>query len=176
MFLDLARKRFSVRSYEKRHVEREKLLQVIEAARISPSACNFQPRHFIIFNDEEAKKNLCTVYSGKWLQEAPAIIVVCGDHSKSWKRADGKDHCDIDTAIAIDHMTLAAADLGLGTCWICAFDAKKCHKLLDLPPELEVIALLPIGYPAVTADINRFDERRRSIDEILDWNTYNRKG
>jgi len=73
-------------------------------------------------------------------------------------------------------MTLAAADLGLGTCWICAFDAKKCHKLLDLPPELEVIALLPIGYPAVTADINRFDERRRSIDEILDWNTYNRKG
>ena len=64
------------------------------------------------------------------------------------KRADGKDHCDVDLGIVVEHLALAAADLGLGTCWVCAFNAERCHKILDLPDNLEVIALLPLGYPA----------------------------
>ncbi len=168
-FTDLARKRYSVRNYKETPVEKEKLLEVIEAARLSPSAVNYQPRHFIIVTDEELKNRIAETYPRDWFRKAPAVIVVCGDHSISWKRKDGKDHCDIDTAIAIDHLTLAAADIGLGTCWICAFDAEKCHQVLNLPENLEVVALVPIGYPA---DDTIPEKKRKSIDEIVSWNGY----
>ena len=128
-FLELAKKRYSVRSYLDRPVEKEKLLQVLEAARIAPSAVNKQPWNFIVVTNENTKNKIAETYPREWFKTAPAVIVVCGDHSKSWKRKDGKDHCNIDVA-AIDHMTLAATDLGLGTCWVCAFDAKQCHKIL----------------------------------------------
>ncbi len=168
-FIDLARKRYSVRNFKDAVVEKEKILQVIEAARLSPSAVNYQPRHFIIVTDEELKNKIAETYPREWFRKAPVVIVVCGDHSSSWKRRDGKDHCDIDVAIAIDHMTLAAADMGLGTCWICAFDAKKCHEILGLPEHMEVVALLPLGYPADEATP---EKRRKSMDEIISWNGY----
>ena len=87
----------------------------------------------------------------------------------SWIRKDGKDHCDIDVAIAVDHMTLAATDLGLGTCWVCAFDAKKCHKVLELPENLEVIALLPMGYPMEESEP---EKKRKSIKDMVSWERY----
>ncbi|HHW00892.1 MAG TPA: nitroreductase [Clostridiaceae bacterium] len=168
-FIDLAKKRYSVRNYKNVPVEKEKILQVIEAARISPSAVNFQPWHFIVVTTEEMKSRIAETYPRDWFRKAPAVIVVCGDHSSSWKRKDGKDHCDIDVAIAVDHMTLAAADMGLGTCWVCAFDAEKCHQILELPENLEVIALMPIGYPA---DDEVPQKKRKSINEIISWERY----
>lgn len=168
-FIELAKKRYSVRSYLDRPVEKEKLLQVLEAARIAPSAVNKQPWNFIVVTNENTKNKIAETYPREWFKTAPAVIVVCGDHSKSWKRKDGKDHCNIDVAIAIDHMTLAATDLGLGTCWVCAFDAKQCHKILGLPENLEVIALIPIGYPADTAPENK---NRMDISEIVSWEKY----
>ncbi|HOQ17014.1 MAG TPA: nitroreductase family protein [Defluviitaleaceae bacterium] len=168
-FLELAKKRYSVRSYLDKPVEKEKLLQVLEAARIAPSAVNKQPWHFIVVTDKIIKNKIAETYPRDWFKTVPAVIVVCGDHSKSWKRNDGKDHCDIDVAIAIDHMTLAATDLGLGTCWVCAFDAKQCHKALELPENLEVVALLPIGYPADTAPESK---KRMELSEIVSWEKY----
>lgn len=168
-FLDIAKSRYSVRGYENKPVEKEKLLQVLEAGRLAPSAVNFQPVHFIIVTEEEQKKKIYETYPRGWLEEAPIIIVACGDHSISWKRRDGKDHCDIDLAIAVDHMTLAAADLGLGTCWICAFDAELCRKNLNLPDNLEPMVLLPLGYPKG----GRMTEiKRKSLDEIVSWEEY----
>lgn len=168
-FLDLAKSRYSVRSYESRAVEKEKLLQVLEAARLAPSAVNFQPWHFIVITEDAQKEKIFETYPREWIKEAPAIIVACGDHGKSWKRSDGKDHCDVDVSIAVEHMALAAADLGLGTCWVCAFDAKKCHELLNLPENLEPIVLLPIGYPKG----ERLTEiKRKSLDEIVSWERY----
>jgi len=171
-FLELAKKRYSVRSYKNLPVEKKKILKVLEAGRISPSACNFQPRYFIVIEDNQLKEKIAQCYPRQWFKQAPVIIAVCGDHSESWKRGDGKDHCDIDVAIAIDHMTLAAADLGLGTCWICAFDAKLCHEILDLPEHMEVIALLPLGYPEKDADAERHSKARKPLDEIVGWNGY----
>lgn len=165
-FLELTKKRYSVRKYKDKPVEKEKILQVLEAARNAPSACNYQPWHFIVLNDEIIKTKVAETYPKDWFKKAPVVIVACGDHSVSWKRADGKDHCDVDLAIAIDHMTFAAADLGLGTCWICAFDAKSCHEILELPENLEVIALLPLGYPD---DETIPDKKRKSLDEIVTW-------
>ncbi len=171
-FLKLAKLRYSVRSYKKKPVEREKLLQVLESGRIAPSAANRQPRHFIIVQDEEIRKDIATTYHKPWILQAPVIIVICGDHSKSWRRPDGKDHLDIDAAIAIDHMTLAAADLGLGTCWICMFNAMLCHEILKLPSHIETVALLPLGYPADEADITRHGVERKKLEEIIHWDKF----
>ena len=170
-FIDLAKKRYSVRGYEEREVEKEKLLQLLEAGRIAPSAVNYQPLHFIVITDENERQKVVQCYERSWLKSAPVIIVICGDHSVSWKRGDGKDHCDIDAAIAVDHMTLAAADLGLGSCWVCAFDAERCHEVLELPQNLEPIVLLPLGYPA--KERSTFTPRK-SLDEMVSWEKFSK--
>lgn len=173
-FLELAKKRCSVRSYQDRPVEEDKLMQVLEAGRVAPSAVNFQPWFFVVLREEEQRKKVAETYARDWIKEAPVLIAICGDHGRSWRRPDGKDHCDIDVAIAIDHMTLAAAELDLGTCWICNFDVMKCHKILNLPHQLEVIALLPLGYPADKADPGRHDSKRKKMEEIVHWNEFTR--
>lgn len=174
-FLSLAKERFSVRTYKDVPVEEGKIIQVLEAGRIAPSAVNFQPLHFIALRDGETKKKVALSYKRDWIEKAPVIIAVCGDHSKSWRRADGKDHCDIDAAIAIDHMTLAAAELGLGTCWVCAFNSMECHQALGLPPHLEVIALLPMGYPDSQPDTKRHETKRKALEEMVSWDRYDNK-
>ncbi len=172
-FLELAKKRYSVRKYSNQPVEKEKLLQVLEAARLAPTAVNYQPFRFIVLQDEEIRKKVAATYSLDWLQQAPIIIVICGDHSQSWRRADGKDYCDVDAAIAIDHMMLAAAELDLGTCFIGAFNAYECSKILGLPANLEPIALLPLGYPA---DRGQVKKKRKELEELVHWDGYKKDG
>ena len=174
-FLDLAKKRYSVRKYKKIPVEEEKLNQVLEAGRVAPSAVNYQPLYFVVVRDKTLLKDIATTYERAWILQAPVIIVICGDHNRSWRRPDGKDHLDIDAAIAIDHMTLAAADIGLGTCWVCMFDSMLCHKILELPSNIETIALLPLGYQADIADINRHETKRKSIEEMVRHDGFNNK-
>ncbi|MBP1753850.1 MAG: nfrA2 [Firmicutes bacterium] len=163
-FLELARERYSVRGYLDQEIERDKLLQILEAGRIAPSAVNFQPIHLYVLEKKEDKQRLYEVYGREWFREAPVILAICGDHSKSWNRKDGKDHCDIDAAIAIDHMTLAATELGIGCCWICAFDAQRSHEILELPENMEVIALLTLGYASSTPVA---EKKRKSIEELV---------
>jgi len=166
--LELMKKRCSVRTFEARPVEAAKLRAVLEAGRVAPSACNRQPWRFVVATEDDLRKRI----SEKWGALAPAIIVAVGDHREAWHRRDGKDHCDIDVAIAVDHMTLAAADLGLGTCWVCAFDAQACAAALELPPGFEPIALLPIGYPAEQADPGRHATLRKPLEQIVGWNRF----
>lgn len=162
-FLELAKRRYSVRDFVEKEIESEKLNYVLEAARYAPSACNLQPISFIVVKDKTKLEEIYKTYPRDWFKKAPAVIVAIGDHSRSWKRRDGKDHCDVDVAIAVDHLTLAACDIGLGTCWVCAFDAKLCHEILELPDHLEPVALIPIGYPANDAP----EKKRRSSEEII---------
>ena len=171
-FFDLAKSRFSARKYTEEPVEEEKLMQVLEAGRIAPSAVNFQPWYFIVVRDEQMRKKIAATYERDWLNQAPIIIAVCGDHNQSWRRSDGKDHCDIDIAIAVDHMTLAAAELGLGTCWVCNFNSMDCHRILNLPPHIEVTTLLPLGYPVAKADINRHTKKRKELKDIVYWDNF----
>ena len=169
-FLDLATQRYSLRTFSDKPVEKEKLLQLLEAARLAPSAVNYQPCHFIIVIDEALKAKIAEGYSREWFAKAPVVIVACGDHSASWKRRDGKDHVDVDVAIAVDHLTLAAVELGLGTCWVCAFDAAHVHNVLELPDHLEVIALIPLGY---AADDRVPLKKRKDLEDLVSWNGYN---
>ena len=170
-FIELATQRYSVRNFESKPVEKEKLLYVLEAARMAPSAVNFQPWQFIVVTDPETLKLVRSVYHREWLATAPVIIVALGDHSIGWHRkSDDKDFTDIDVAIAIDHLTLAAVEQGLGTCWICNFDVQKYSRIFDTPKHLEPIALIPIGYPVNESGP---EKKRKPIDQLVHWNNYN---
>jgi nitroreductase len=165
--LELMKQRCSVRKFEDRAVEREKLEYVLEAARVAPSAANLQPWRFLVVQDKDRIAQLAP----EWVTAAntPVLIVACGDHARAWRRRDGKDHCDVDIAIAVDHMTLAAAEVGLGTCWICSFDAFRTHIHLELPPGVEPVVLLPIGYPAEGKPADRHGQDRKPMEDIVCW-------
>lgn len=168
-FLDIAKRRYSSRKYLDKPVEEEKLLKVLEAARIAPSAANKQPCVFYVVKEKENLKKVSEAYHREWLKDAPVIIVACADHNLAWKRSDKKDFSDVDLAIAIDHITLQATELGLATCWICNFDVSKCRSILDLPLHIEPIAIIPLAYPADSTDPERHKTMRKPLDKIIHW-------
>lgn len=168
MFIDLAKHRFSCRKFSSKKVEKNILLQIIEAARIAPSAANYQPWFFyVISEDKQMLENIYKCYHREWFKQAPAVIVCCANKDEAWKRSsDNKNHSDIDLAIAIDHLTLQATYLGLGTCWICNFNLNMVRQLLNLTKNFEPIALIPVGYCEVEADLNRFEKNRKKMEQI----------
>lgn len=167
-FLDLVKIRRSVRSYKSDVPDKKVLNVVLKAAQAAPSAVNFQPWQFFVVGEKEMLSALHACYHREWFSSAPACIVVLGNHNEAWhRRADGKDHTDIDVAIAIDHLTLQAAELGLGTCWVCNFEVEKVVRLFDLPAHLEPIALLPIGYP--NDEETASEKKRKPLNETVKW-------
>lgn len=163
-FLELVKARYSARKYAGRPVEADKLDYIMECVRMAPSAVNFQPWRFRIVTDEATLKDLQQCYKREWLATAPCIIVACTNHDESWhRRADNKDHGDIDIAIAVEHLCLAATEQGLGTCWVCNFDAAQCSEVLGLPGNLEPAVLIPVGY----AEDEPTEKKRKSLNEIL---------
>lgn len=171
-FKSLAKQRFSCRKYKTAIPGDDLLKEVLDIARIAPSAANKQPWKFVVINAEPLLTKIKSCYLKPWINSAPVVIAACGDHKASWKREDGKDSCDIDLSIAIDHITLAATSKDLATCWICKFDAMKAAELLHLPENWEVIALIPIGYPDMETDPDRHDRLRKSLDDIVEFNRF----
>ena len=148
-FLELVKTRRAVRKYLPKEVENEKIDYIMECARLAPSACNNQPWFFYIVRSDEAKDIVNKSYPRNWMIDnpAPVYIIACGDKNQSWKRShDQKDHADIDIAIAFEHICLAAAEKGLGTCWICHFDTEITREMLKLPENMIPIAITPVGY------------------------------
>lgn len=166
-FLSLVKQRYSCRNYQPQAVEQEKLDYIMECVRLAPSAVNLQPWHFRIITQEDELKKLCQCYKRDWIQTAPVIIMASIRHDQEWVRRDGKHHGDIDIAIAVEHLCLAAAEQGLGTCWVCNFDAEMCKQLFNISDENEEPAvLIPIGY-AATNDATAPEKKRKAMDEIL---------
>jgi nitroreductase len=147
-FSELIARRYSVRAYQPNPVEEDKLRQVLEAARLAPTAANNQPIQFVVIHTAERKADLGRIYHREWFLQAPLIICACALPSHAWVRRDGKNYADVDAAIAMDHLILAAANLGLGTCWTAAFDPESAREVLGLPDDVEPIAFTPLGYPA----------------------------
>jgi len=162
-FYDVLKKRRSIRKYKAQPVEKDKLNRILEAARIAPSAKNSQPWHFIVIEDAGVKSALKEAYRQDWFTSAPVIICVCGEPAKSWNRRDGKSYLDVDVAITFEHLILAAAAEGLGTCWIGAFDPAAVKRALNLPDGIEPIAMTPLGYP----DEEPRPFARKSMAEIV---------
>lgn len=169
--LSLMNRRFSCRGYDtERVVGRDHIEAVLEAARVAPSACNRQPWKFLVANTDEARNVVVESYNRDWIRTAPAFIIAIGDHGQAWHRADGKDHTDVDLSIAIEHICLAATALGLGTCWVCNFDAAIIRSGFNLPADLEPIAIIPIGYPATDCTVAA--KNRKSADDIIVWGKF----
>ena len=147
-FFDLIQQRYSVRRYQARPVEDEKLQQVLEAARMAPTAANRQPFRLLVVKTEGRQSELSRIYGREWFTQAPLVICACALPSEGWTRGDGKNFSEVDTTIAMDHLILAAAALGLGTCWIAAFDPVSAKEIFNLPEDVEPLALTPLGYPA----------------------------
>jgi nitroreductase len=147
-FSGLIRRRYSVRAYKPDPVKQEKLQQVLEAARLAPTAANQQPFQLIVVHTAGREADLRRIYPREWFVRAPLVICACAIPAEGWVRMDGKVYTDVDVAIAMDHLILAATELGLGTCWIAAFDPAAAREVLDLPDGVEPIVLTTLGYPA----------------------------
>ncbi|MCK4363525.1 MAG: nitroreductase family protein [Candidatus Aminicenantes bacterium] len=168
--LDVIQKRRSVRKYKEDPIPEKDLMRVLEAARLAPSGKNFQPWKFIIVKDKALKEKLAQASAGQFfMAEAPIIIVGCGfpdncyahmgRYMKSWS---------VDVTIALEHLILQAQEEGLGTCWIGSFEEKEVKTILNIPENVKVLALTPLGYPD---EIPRF-RGRKILDEIVSYDRY----
>jgi len=162
-FLELARSRYSVRAYRRDPVEADKLERVLEAARLAPTACNIQPFQLLVIHTEGRASELKRIYPRDWFADAPLLIAAVGLPDRAWKRKDGRNYVDVDVAIVMDHLILAAANEGLGTCWVAAFDPPAARELLGLPADVEPIAFTPLGYAAD----NPPEKKRKGLAELV---------
>jgi nitroreductase len=155
---DVIKNRYSVRCYKPDPVEDEKLEQILEAARLAPTAHNNQPFQVIVIHTSGRKDELKEIYGRSFFTEPPLILCVCVVHSQSWTRGiDRRGFYDVDVAIVMDHMILTATALGLGTCWIGAFNPGPARELLQLPEDVEPLLFTPLGY---AADLPKPKERK----------------
>lgn len=161
--------RRSIRSYKSLEVEEEKLSRVLDAGRLSPSAGNRQERRFVVVRDARTRKSLSEAANNQsFVAQAPVVIAACSVETEYVMKC-GQPAYPIDTAIAVDHITLQAVEEGLGTCWIGAFDEKKVKKLLNIPDNVRVVQLLTLGYPS---EMPR-PTSRKNLDEIAMWEKWN---
>lgn len=165
-FIDIATTRHAVRSYLPRSVEPDKVAQILEAAHVAPTAGNCQPVRLLVLQTPES---LAKAAKAADLYGAPLAILVCADHNLAWTRPfDGKQTSDIDAAILTDHMMLQATELGLGSVWVCYFQPDVLRQEFQLPPNLEPINLLALGYSAQEpGDPNRFDRERIPLRQLV---------
>jgi nitroreductase len=168
MFLDLVRRRYSVRAYRPDPVPDDLLASVLEAGRLAPTASNRQPFRIIVVHTRGREAELRRIYDSEWFVQAPLILCVCAVRAEAWRRTmyDGRSHADVDAAIVMDHLTLAAADLGLGTCWIAAFDPAAAREILAIPEEGEPMLFTPLGFAGDAPPSPRHAERR-PLEELV---------
>lgn len=173
--LELIRNRRSVRSYANREIPDDVLARMCEALHSAPSACNLQPWHFVLVADAHLRREIARLANDqKWIAGAPVLIVACGLAEQAYRYMGGEhSSLDIDVAIALDHLTLAAASEGLGTCWVGAFPEPQVKQLLGIPNGVKVVALMPLGYPAesdVPRRVNDID--RKPVAEVFSMDRY----
>lgn len=148
-YSELIAARYSVRAYRSDPVEDEKLQIVLEAARLAPTAANRQPIQLVVMRTAGREEEIGKIYRRPWFVQAPLVIAVCTISSQAWVRESDKFNARlIDAAIVADHLILAATNLGLGTCWIAAFNVEAARSVLRLPDEVEPVIFTPLGYPA----------------------------
>ena len=160
--MEAIQERHSVRHYAAKPVEEEKLQKVLEAGRLAPSANNEQAWKFVVVTDPELREKMveaCHNYA--FVGEAPVILAVCSDHIRSMRC--GQPARTVDCSIALSFMMLEATELGLGSCWIGAFEEDKVRSLLNVPPEFQIVAVTPLGYPEGKVD----SHPRRPLGEIV---------
>ncbi len=173
--------RRSVRAYADKDVEEEKLLKVLEAGRLAPSAKNRQEWRFIVVKDPETRRKLAkAAYGQRFVEQAPVTIVGCAMYA-DYIMPCGQYAYTVDVSIALSFMMLEATELGLGTCWLGAFHEDEVKEILNVPEAMRVVAVMPLGYPAesLAGSIKNSAIRmlasgsyRKPLDEIVFWDRY----
>ncbi len=168
--LDVIQKRRSVRKYKEDPIPEKVLRCVLEAARLAPSGSNIQPWKFIIVKDKALKEKLAQASAGQFfMAEAPIIIVGCGFPDNCYARLGRYMKAwPVDVTIALEHLILQAQEEGLGTCWIGSFEEVEVKAILNIPENVKVLALTPLGYPG---EIPAF-RGRKSLDEIISYDRF----
>lgn len=167
IFLDVfeaIKRRRSIRKYQEKFVEAEKLMKILQAAQLAPSAMNRQPYAFVVITEKETIKKLSSACNQEW--NAPIIIVICAFPKEAWIRDDGEQYWKVDAAIAMNYMSLQAVTEGLGTCWIAAFKEEKIKQILEIDPQTRVLALTPLGY---SAEKKGPVTKRKTVDELVHY-------
>ncbi len=168
--MEAIRTRRSVRSFANRPLPPDVLERLRAALRAAPSACNFQPWHFIFVMEVALRRKVAACANDQfWMADAPVIVAACGLPELAYQHMGGHGNSvDIDVAVAVDHLTLAAVAEGLGTCWVGAFDEQRVKRLLAVPESAKIVALVPLGYPT-SADLNTplEDARRKPAAEVF---------
>jgi len=164
-FYEAIQKRHSVRSYTDAPVEREKLDRILQAAVMAPTAVNKQAFRVFVISTKGRAEDFKRIYPREWLAQPPYVLLICTKKDKCWIRRDGKSYGDVDSAIVMDHIILAATAEGLGTCWVGAFNAEAAKEVLGLPENLEPVAFTPLGYAADGA----FQKMRKSAGELVEY-------
>jgi len=168
MVLEAIKKRKSVRNYLDREIPEDVLLEVMEAARLAPSASNRQSWKFVVVREKEIRKQLMQASrSQRFVGEAPVIIAGCATNT-THIMPNGVHSYPMDLSIALDHISLQAAELGLGTCWIGAFDQERVKEILHIPKNITVVCLMTLGYPASSG----LKSNRKSLEEVICYNYY----
>jgi nitroreductase len=165
-FIELVTKRYSVRSYKTDPVEDDKLQLVLQAARLAPTAANRQAFRLIVIPTKNRESELLRIYNRSWFVQSPLVICICAIPNEAWVRSDSKNYSDVDAAIVMDHLVLEATELGLGTCWIGAFDPVAAREVLGIPEQVDPIAFTPLGHPADQSPA----KRRKSLDDLVKYN------
>ena len=166
-FLELAKMRYSVRSFQDTPIEEDKLKLILEAGRVAPTACNNQPQKIFVAKSEDARQKLASVC--RYTFGAPTILVVCYDRTRDWKNKlmPGYESGETDAAIVCTHMMLQAAELGIGSCWVGYFNAQAVAEALGLPEDVTVAALLPMGYASENAKPLALHTKYRDYEDTI---------
>ena len=165
-FLELCEKRFSARKYTSEQVSEADFEYIMQCVRVAPSAVNFQPWKFVAVRSEEAKARLRECYNREWFATAPMYVICENDMSKCWvRKVDGKQHGDIDVAIAAEHLCLAATERGLGTCWVCNFDVERVKQQF-CAEGFEPVVILPIGH--IAPDCSMTEKKRVPLADLVE--------
>ena len=168
--MEAIKTRRSIRQYKETHVPEDLLKEVLNAARLAPSADNAQPWRIIVVRDEQLKLKLAAASnSQKFIAQAPIVLVICGMPDEAFSTVGGYMNAHvIDATIAFDHITLAAHAYGLGTCWIGWFKEEKVRDILAIPEDIPVVALTPLGYPAETPERTP----RKNLEDLIKFERY----
>lgn len=168
-FYNLVTTRFSCRDYRPEPVDHDLLVAALDVARLAPSAANRQPWLFLVADASEPAlyRAIQEAYPRDWFHKAPVYIVVIGRHNEAWHRADGYDATENDAAIATEHLCLALAALGLGSCWVGNFDPRALADALGTADGDEPLAIIAVGHPADTAADH--PKKRKPLDDIVRW-------
>ncbi len=168
-FIELAKSRYSVRSFSNKQIEDEKLNKILEVAKLSPTAGNKQPQKIYVLQSEKALKQINTIC--KCIFGAPTVLLIVADETEMWKNPFSNNYNtgDIDCSIVCTHLMLQAWELGIGSCWVGYFDLEQVGISMELPDNEKIVAILPIGYPSDKSKPSPMHYSRKELNQLVKY-------